>query len=148
MDDNGYILKEWIAILTVPRGAPSHVVPPWVGRHREAHPDRQGPAEPPDKEQRQREGNRPAQEASAAQRLEGNQAGRQGQAARGGAPSGDRVQVSAKGELVASALKAAHESPEIRQDVVERARQQLAAGEIGNDAGRLADSLIDHLLSR
>ncbi|MGE3276373.1 MAG: flagellar biosynthesis anti-sigma factor FlgM [Vicinamibacterales bacterium] len=94
------------------------------------------------------EGNRPSQETSAAQRLEGNQSGRNGRAVQNGASSGDRVRVSAEGELVASALRAAGKSPEIRQDVVDRARQALAAGEVGKDAGRLADSLIDHLLSR
>ncbi|MGE0039793.1 MAG: flagellar biosynthesis anti-sigma factor FlgM [Vicinamibacterales bacterium] len=94
------------------------------------------------------QGQSPSQETSAAQRLEGNQPGRNGRSARAGQPGGDRVRVSPEGELVASALKAAGESPDIRQDVVDRARQKLAAGEIGQDAGRLADTLIDHLLSR
>lgn len=94
------------------------------------------------------EGNRPNQEATAAQRLENTQHGRGGRADRTGGQGGDRVRVSAEGELVSSVLKAAGSSPEIRQDVVERARVQLAAGEVGNDAGRLADSLIDHLLGQ
>ena len=94
------------------------------------------------------EGQRPNQEATAAQRLENTQHERTGRAGRAGSASGDRVQVSAEGELVSSVLKAAGNSPEIRQDVVERARLQLAAGEIGKDAGRLADALIDHLLGQ
>ena len=95
------------------------------------------------------QGQSPSQETSAAQRLlEGNQTGRNGRSAQVGQPGGDRVRVSPEGELVASALKAAGEAPDIRQDVVDQARLKLAAGEIGQDAGRLADSLIDHLLSR
>lgn len=64
-----------------------------------------------------------------------------------GAPGGDRVEVSADARLLSAAVKAAEEAPEIRQDVVERARLKLAAGEIGNDPARLADRIIDSLLS-
>ncbi len=61
--------------------------------------------------------------------------------------AGDRVEVSADARLLSSALSAAERAPEIRQDVVERARQKLEAGEIGNDPARLADRIIDSLLS-
>ncbi|MCC6163535.1 MAG: flagellar biosynthesis anti-sigma factor FlgM [Acidobacteria bacterium] len=61
---------------------------------------------------------------------------------------GDRVDVSADAMLLGKALDAASKTPEIRQDVVERAKAKLAAGEIGNDAERLADRLIDSLLSK
>lgn len=64
-----------------------------------------------------------------------------------GAASGDRVEVSADARLLSRAVAAAEQAPEIRQDVVERARQKLAAGEIGNDPARLADRIIDSLLS-
>ena len=36
----------------------------------------------------------------------------------------------------------------IRPEVVERAKAKLAAGEVGNDAYRLADRMIDSLMSR
>lgn len=62
-------------------------------------------------------------------------------------PTGDRVEVSADARLLSTAVSAAEQSPEIRQDVVERARQKLEAGEIGNDPARLADRIIDSLLS-
>jgi flagellar biosynthesis anti-sigma factor FlgM len=58
----------------------------------------------------------------------------------------DRVEVSQDAQLLASALAAAEQAPAIRADVVERARQKLNAGEIGNDSTKLADQLIDDLL--
>lgn len=47
-----------------------------------------------------------------------------------------------------SAVRAVEKTPAVRQDVVERVRAKLAAGEIGNDPARLADRIIDSLLSR
>ena len=67
---------------------------------------------------------------------------------RGGVDPGDRVEVSADARLLGQAVDAASKAPDIRQDVVERAKAKLAAGEIGNDAARLADRLIDSLLSK
>ena len=64
----------------------------------------------------------------------------------GGPSKTDTVEVSSDAKLMAAALKAASEPTEIRADKVEAAKQKLAAGEIGNDAGRLADRLIDDLL--
>lgn len=93
------------------------------------------------------QGQRPNVETTASQRLEaGKEPGRGergGRAARGA----DRFDLSPEASLASEALKAADQTPAIRQDKVERARQQLAAGEIGRDAGQLADRLIDHLLS-
>lgn len=63
-----------------------------------------------------------------------------------GAKKGDRVEVSSDAQLLSAALTAASETPAIRQDVVERAKEKLAKGELGNDAGRLADALIDDVL--
>jgi hypothetical protein len=57
------------------------------------------------------------------------------------------VELSSDAQLVTSAVKAAEGAPAIRQDAVERARQKLMAGEIG-DPVKLADRLIDHLLER
>ena len=67
---------------------------------------------------------------------------------RGGVDPGDRVEVSADARLLGQAVDAASKAPDIRQDVVERAKAKLAAGEIGNDPARLADRLIDSLLSK
>ena len=38
-----------------------------------------------------------------------------------------------------------NDAPAIRTELVERMRALLAAGELGNDAGQLADSLIDSI---
>lgn len=60
---------------------------------------------------------------------------------------GDRVELSRDAKLMDSAVKAASSSPEIRQDVVERARQRLLSGELGQDVEKLADRIIDHLIA-
>ncbi|HVB38995.1 MAG TPA: flagellar biosynthesis anti-sigma factor FlgM [Vicinamibacterales bacterium] len=59
---------------------------------------------------------------------------------------GDRVDVSPDAQLLGQAVKAAQDSPGIRQDKVDQARQKLAAGQVGNDVNRLANKMIDHLL--
>jgi anti-sigma28 factor (negative regulator of flagellin synthesis) len=51
-------------------------------------------------------------------------------------------------ELMAAALKAATNAPSVRTEVVEAMKRKLAAGEIGNDSGRLADCLIEALLKK
>ena len=66
-------------------------------------------------------------------------------AARGGA---DSIQLSSDAKLLHGALKAAADAPAIRADKVDAARQKLASGTLGADAGRLADRLIDDLLER
>jgi flagellar biosynthesis anti-sigma factor FlgM len=62
--------------------------------------------------------------------------------------SKDRVEVSPDAQLLTSALAAAQNAPEVRTELVERMRQKLNAGEIGNDAGKLADRMIDDLLKK
>jgi flagellar biosynthesis anti-sigma factor FlgM len=63
-----------------------------------------------------------------------------------GAASADKVEVSADAKLMAAALKASSDASPVRADVVEAMKKKLAAGEIGNDSGRLADRMIDDLL--
>lgn len=93
------------------------------------------------------QGDRPSGVHESGQATQVDQAARQrAQEARHGAGS-DRVEVSADARLLGQALDAASRAPEIRQDVVDRAKARLAAGEIGNDPVRLADRLIDSLLS-
>jgi flagellar biosynthesis anti-sigma factor FlgM len=98
------------------------------------------------------EGNGPNQlarteEAQQAQQLDRAQAGRAGKDRPPTSP-GDRVEVSSDARLMSSALQEATKAPAVRQDVVERARQKLAAGEVGTDLERLADRMIDSLLGR
>jgi|GEM_PF-3069327 flagellar biosynthesis anti-sigma factor FlgM len=80
-------------------------------------------------------------------RLEQLAADRSKAAGRGVHSSGDRVQISGDVEVVNNAVRLAVEAPEIRQDRVEQARQKLESGELGQDLGRLADALIDHILT-
>ncbi len=63
-----------------------------------------------------------------------------------GAAGTDKVEVSSDAKLMAAALKASTEPTPVRADVVEAMKKKLAAGEVGNDAGRLADRIIDDLL--
>lgn len=95
------------------------------------------------------QGDRPSGVQDAGQTQQVDKAAQQrAQQARAAADTGDRVEVSADARLLGKAVDAAAKAPEIRQDVVERAKARLAAGEIGNDASRLADRLIDSLLTK
>jgi flagellar biosynthesis anti-sigma factor FlgM len=94
------------------------------------------------------QGNSPNHETSGAGRVEQTRTERQGRTARPGDAGGDRVELSSDAQLVTQAVKAAGDTPAIRQDVVARARQKLMAGQVGSDSLKLADRLIDHLLER
>lgn len=72
--------------------------------------------------------------------------GRTGQGSRSART--DSVEVSSDARLLNQALKAASEGTGIRQDRVDEMRKKLAAGELGDDANRLADRLIDDLTGR
>lgn len=60
------------------------------------------------------------------------------------AAKGDQVRLSGEAQLLQAAMQVAKQTPDIRQDVVERMRAALDRGEVGNDPGRVADALIDH----
>lgn len=94
------------------------------------------------------QGERPSGVQDAGQTQQVDKAAQQRAQQARGAADGDRVEVSADARLLGKAVDAAAKAPEIRQDVVERAKAKLAAGEIGNDANRLADRLIDSLLAK
>jgi flagellar biosynthesis anti-sigma factor FlgM len=95
------------------------------------------------------QGDRPSgvQDAGQTQQVE-KAAQQRARQARGSADGGDRVEVSADARLLGQAVDAAAKAPEIRQDVVERAKAKLAAGEIGNDPARLADRMIDSFMAK
>jgi negative regulator of flagellin synthesis FlgM len=93
------------------------------------------------------EGNNPGPESAAAKKLERAQ----NEASRPGTPgtpatAGDRVELSPDAALAHEAVKAAASAPEIRQDLVDRMRKALAAGELGNDPKALADRIIGSLI--
>jgi flagellar biosynthesis anti-sigma factor FlgM len=94
------------------------------------------------------DGNRPTQEAEALKRSDA-QAARKPALDRA-ADKGDRVDVSADAKqaqgLVADAVKAANALPDIRPEAVARGRARLESGELGADAGKLADAILNDLL--
>ncbi|HUK35212.1 MAG TPA: flagellar biosynthesis anti-sigma factor FlgM [Vicinamibacterales bacterium] len=57
--------------------------------------------------------------------------------------SDDHVSLSSDVDVVRAATAAAHGSPEIRQDVVDRMRAVLKSGQVGSDPDRLADAIIN-----
>jgi hypothetical protein len=54
--------------------------------------------------------------------------------------------VSDHARLLNAAVRAAHEAPDASEAAIERARAKRDRGELGRDAERLADKLIDSLL--
>ena len=94
------------------------------------------------------EGNRPTHEAEALTRAEAGKG--QKPAPNRAANAGDRVEVSADAQkaqgLVADAVKAVNDLPDIRPEAVARGRARLESGELGADAGKLADAIIDDLI--
>ena len=95
------------------------------------------------------DGNRPAHDASATDgtRRTGKDGGvQQGSGVAPSTTAGDRVELSGDAALRAEALKAANAAPEIRTELVDRLREKLNAGQIGNDAGALADAILDDQL--
>jgi len=97
------------------------------------------------------DGNRQTQDteaAEAAKRTALDQAVKRSGTDKTSAASKDRVEVSADAKLLAAATDAAQKTPAVRTELVERMKQKLNAGEIGNDSGRLADRMIDDLLGK
>jgi flagellar biosynthesis anti-sigma factor FlgM len=95
------------------------------------------------------EGNRPAHDTQAAEgaRRSSKDGGvRQGNGVAPGSAGSDRVELSGDAALRTAALKAANDAPAIRTELVDRMRDKLKAGRVGNDAGALADAIIDDLL--
>jgi flagellar biosynthesis anti-sigma factor FlgM len=94
------------------------------------------------------EGNSPNPQALAANRVDPVRSDRSGRSDRASQQGDDSVALSADGQLISTTIRAAEGAPAIRHEQVARARQRLAAGEIGKDLDRLADRLIDHLLDK
>jgi flagellar biosynthesis anti-sigma factor FlgM len=58
----------------------------------------------------------------------------------------DAVVLSPDAQLAAKAVADANRSDDVRASEVERAKNLLASGELGKDAHRLADAILDRLL--
>jgi len=63
------------------------------------------------------------------------------------AATADAVTLSDDAKLMRTAMQAVAKTPDIRQDLVARMRAALNNGEVGNDAGELADALINNWTS-
>lgn len=61
---------------------------------------------------------------------------------------GDTLTLSSGAQFATSAVSAASNAPEIRQDKVERAKALLADGTLGSDPLKLADALIDRAIAK
>ena len=91
--------------------------------------------------------NRPNFDATPAGKVEGARiTDAKSTGTRGASSGADQVSVSPAAQFASSAIDAAHKSPDVRPDVVERAKALLADGKIGNDPHRLADAMIDKML--
>jgi flagellar biosynthesis anti-sigma factor FlgM len=89
-----------------------------------------------------------AEGAGGARRTGRTETASTGGAAGASKSSGDRVELSSTAKLLDEATKVARDTPAIRKDVVERVARKLADGELGNDPGTLADSMLDDLLGK
>ena len=93
------------------------------------------------------EGNRPTPETESLTRADAFKG--QKPAPNRAADGGDRVDVSADAKkaqgLVADAVRAVNALPDVRAEAVARGRAKLESGELGADAGKLADAIIDDL---
>lgn len=98
------------------------------------------------------DGNRPFPDADPLRGVEPGARKTERAGAKPAADSADRVEVSADAlraqDIVANALDAAAKTPDVRAEVVERAKALRESGQLGADAGALADALIDDLLKR
>src|SRR5262245_31974667 len=63
------------------------------------------------------------------------------------APGTDQLTLSADVQTMQTAFERALAKPEVREDVVARMRALADADELGRDADRLADAMIDHWLT-
>ena len=86
------------------------------------------------------------QQLTQTERTQGDRAITRDAARRRAAGATDEVSLSTAAQFIASAVKAANESPQIRRDKVEQARLKLESGELGRDTNQLAESIIDHLI--
>lgn len=62
------------------------------------------------------------------------------------AGSRDALTLSPEAQLLKTLAAQSSEPPAIRQEVVDRMKALLDAGQIGHDAGALADAIIDDLI--
>jgi len=62
--------------------------------------------------------------------------------------SSDQLTLSSEAKFMQTVAEKASGEPAVRQDLVDRMKALLDKGQIGDDAGTLADSLIDDVLKQ
>ena len=62
--------------------------------------------------------------------------------------SSDQLTLSSEAKFMQTVAEKASGEPAVRQDLVDRMKALLDKGQIGDDAGKLADSLIDDVLKQ
>lgn len=92
--------------------------------------------------------NRTELEGVSTRRPEATESGTAQGAERAGQAGADRVHLSSTAQLLATATQAANDAPDVRPDVVARAKKLLESGELGADPERLANALIDRALDQ
>ena len=92
------------------------------------------------------EGNRPNADPSAAGKVESARTASSKGKDRAGKAHGDAVTVSSDVQLAQRAIDSASQPASIRPEAVSRAKALLANGSLGNDPGKLADTLIQRML--
>ena len=92
--------------------------------------------------------NRTELEGLTTRRPEATESGQVQGGERAGQAKADKVQLSSTAQLVAAATQAANDAPEVRPDVVARAKKLLESGELGADPERLANALINRALDQ
>ena len=60
--------------------------------------------------------------------------------------AGDRVELSGDASRLSAVVKAANDAPPVRTELVERMRAKMNSGQLGADAHKLADAIIDDFL--
>jgi flagellar biosynthesis anti-sigma factor FlgM len=91
--------------------------------------------------------NRPDFDATPAGKLDATRASELKAGAKAHPSAADQVSVSAGAKLANSAIDAAKNASDVRSEVVDRAKALLASGKLGSNPERLADAIINGLLS-
>jgi flagellar biosynthesis anti-sigma factor FlgM len=93
--------------------------------------------------------NRAELDGVSTRRPEATESGQAQGTERGGqAASADQVRLSTTAQLVTAATQAANDAPEVRADVVARAKKLMESGELGADPERLAKAIIDRTIDQ
>ena len=93
--------------------------------------------------------NRTELDGVSTRRPEATESGQAQGTERGGqSANADKVKLSTAAQLVSAATQAATDAPDVRADVVARAKKLMESGELGADPERLAKAIIDRTIDQ